>query len=379
MSRLAIAVFVVCLSVAFAAPFSSSNNNNNDVVSQMTMISNEDMAWEREIGDEVNKVMMPRAMIAANNNNRANQQVNDMLQTNVQTSWTAAKATDDQHPAMDSTISNLRGVLDRLEMENVNDVAVQEAQTSSYASKRAQIQSMLALPQQAIAQRLQERQLCEKRAKSLQELTVTLASSIERTQQLVRVRQEQATHYSQTTTATKEITAKNKVTLAKIQQLLSGEIATEQSLNGGGGFDQVALRTQQPEDVLHTVQNLGSNLAALMGSKVSHGDVAVSNITATFGCPMCEKTADELKAISQRVSGELDDATKECARLTAAHREMDEADREKAISLKKDLEDLEEAERVHKAAAGVLQLQRANSQAVAKKMIGFFDSVASRT
>eukprot|EP00301_Raphidiophrys_heterophryoidea_P003986 c11770_g5_i1.p1 GENE.c11770_g5_i1~~c11770_g5_i1.p1 ORF type:complete len:404 (-),score=137.48 c11770_g5_i1:106-1266(-) len=381
-----VVVLLVCCGfvlASFATPFDTSTTSSSTALTEQNAISNQDMDWERDIGDEVNKLMQG-PLSKANPNTHATE--NDKLQANVQTTWAVAsdqKATSDQErsrpPAMDGSIANLRGVLDRLEMENVNAAAVHEAQTATYASKRAQLQSLLAMPQQAVIQRLQESQLCEKHTKALGELSGMLSSSLERVQQLVQVRREQATHYAQITTAAKELTEQNKAALTKIQQLVEGEVASEQTLNGGYHFDPIALRPQQPEDVLRSVQNLASNLGALMTEKLTHADAAVSSITETFACPKCEQKTEELKTIVERVSGELDDARKECARLAATHREIDEADRERVISLKKDLEDLEAAERVHKAATAALHQQRENSQAVAKKMIGFFDSVASRT
>jgi len=350
-------------------------NEMQDALSMATDVSgthDSDMAWQTAIQREVQAIMHGDAHEAT-----------DSQQTNVQVAWTVGKdnsspdkaAAKPRPPVLDSSISNLRGVLDRLEMENVNAVAVHEAQTSTYAAKKATLQSMLAGPQQAVAERLQQRQLCDKQVKALEQLSGSLSSSVEQVQALTRIRHEQAAHHTQITSAAKDLTLKNKATLDQIRRLVEAEVAAEQAINGGYHFDPVTLRTQQPEDLLRSIKGLASNLGSLMDDKLAHTDAAVQNITAAFHCAACEEKAAALTSIAQRIGNELSDMKHQCVVLAEAHREVDAADREKVISLKKDLEDIEQAEHIHAEANAALQQQRAEAEHVAKKMVGFYQNI----
>jgi len=281
-------------------------------------------------------------------------------------------------PKLDDTIANLRSLMDHVQLENVNALANQDAIQSSYASKKALIQSMLAGPQQAVIARSEQRLLCDREVKSLGELDGIVGKASQRGDEISRMRQQQSAHYTDMTSTIKELTRRNMDSLSQIESLLKEELVAEKTLNGGMHFDPVSLRQQPPESMLQHAKELTQNLQTLMATKLAHHDEALQKINNAFACPDCEVAKSKLQEASAVVKSDLSSSRERCAVMAEAHRPLDEADREKVLALKKDLEDLEAAEKVHKAAEAALEEERKQSQHVAQKMIGFYQSIPAK-
>jgi hypothetical protein len=278
-------------------------------------------------------------------------------------------------PKLDDTISNLRALMEHSQMENVNSVANQDALTSSYASKKALIESLLAGPQQAVVARAEERLLCDKEVRALEQLEGIVGGAVERGHSISQMRKDQAAHYTDMTETIKKLNLKNLATLDQVHKLIEQEIAAEKDINGAVHFDPVALRQQQPEDMLRHAEELTANLISLMTAKMSHHDEALSQIKGAFACPECESAATQLQTAGAVVRSDLETAKHKCAAMIESHRALDESDREKVLALKKDLEDIEAAEKVHQAAELALKDERQRAQHVAEKMIGFYQNL----
>jgi len=281
-------------------------------------------------------------------------------------------------PKLEDTISNLRSLMDHIEMENVNSVANQDAVVSSYASKKALVESMIAGPQQAIIARTEQRQMCEREVKALNDLDGVVGKAIQRSHDIAEMRTQQSSSYVDMTSTIKQLTQKNIVTLQQVSVLLKQELASEAALNGGVQFDPVSLRQQPPENMLRHADELTGGLLALMNDKLGHQEIALEKIKRAFACPECEEANKKLGEAAAIVQLDLREARERCAVQAESHRALDEADREKVIALKKDLEDIEAAEKVHKAAEQALSEERKMSQHVAEKMIGFYQSLPAK-
>lgn len=329
-------------------------------------------SWEQKINDEVNQILK--------SHNALNVDGKLEGQSHAEVDWTIASQLPETNerprpPLLESTISNLRTLMDHIELENVNAVAVQDATSSSYASKKALIESMLAVPQQAVIARGEQRGLCEREVKALLKLEGIVGEAINRGDTITKMRGDQAAHYTQMTSTIKSLTQKNIETLDEVLSLLGDELVAEVTNNGGVHFDPVALRLRAPEDMIKHAQELTSNLVTLMHSKLNHHDQALEQIKKAFGCADCEQAAAKLKDATSTIKNDLKAAKEKCAFLAESHRALDESDREKVLALKKDLEDIETAERVHQAAEAALQQERKQAQHAAEKMLGLFNTV----
>eukprot|EP00301_Raphidiophrys_heterophryoidea_P019299 c4258_g1_i1.p1 GENE.c4258_g1_i1~~c4258_g1_i1.p1 ORF type:complete len:438 (+),score=141.66 c4258_g1_i1:59-1315(+) len=279
-------------------------------------------------------------------------------------------------PPLDTNINNLRLIVDRLEIENVNAQSVKQAQGSAFMAKRAQIRSMLSIPQQAVIERLEQRQLCDKHVKALEQLAGMVNTSVGHVMELTEVRKQQMQHHVTVTQAAKSLTQLNRHTLEKIQQLVQGEVQAEVVVNNGGyHFDPVLLRQQEPEKILHSIQDLTQSLESLMAEKLAFADGAVKDVEVAFTCHNCDVKVAALITVAAQVESELSEVRHECVMLAQAHRQLDQADREKVIALKKDLQNLDESERVRKEAEINLAQHRSDAQHTANKVIGFYQNV----
>lgn len=284
-------------------------------------------------------------------------------------------------PKLDATISNLRGVMDRLAMENVNSLANREAIGASFASKRAALEALLAPAQQGLVARQEQRKVCNQEHKALVKLGGVVAGAIEHDLEMEKMREDQTTHYTQVTQALKQVTDKNKATLAKVLELVEEEIG-EEKRSGAAHFDPVSLRLRQPDDILQHIKQLTTNLGAVMDEKLANQDAALEGISQAFTCKDCEETTKALQTARGEIDTqlrELKGTEKDCSLMAEVHRGLDEADREKVMGLRKELDDLNEAERVHTAAEEALETQRKAGEHVAQKMVGFYQNLPRKS
>jgi hypothetical protein len=119
---------------------------------------------------------------------------------------------------LDDAISNLRSLTDKIELENVNSIANQDAQFSSFAAKKAKIQSLLAGPQQAVINRGEQRALCDREVSSIQQLKDVVAKAVERGHAIAEMRREQSKHYTEMTLTVKRLTQRNVDTLNEVRR-----------------------------------------------------------------------------------------------------------------------------------------------------------------
>jgi hypothetical protein len=217
---------------------------------------------------------------------------------------------------------------------------------------------------------------------------------------------------------------------AQVKSLLTEELDAEKDINGAVHFDPVALRQQQPEDMLRHSQELTGNLMSLLESKVKNHEDALEKIKQAFSCPKCEEEARNLQDAAVQVSPSmiqklqlfffvnffvlfvtektivwlnckttnyalqfdgsflavcafdqlqlttlLQETKERCATMAESHRALDQADREKVLALKRDLEDVETAERVHQLAEESLEKERKIAEHTAQKMLGFYQNI----
>jgi len=339
--------------------------------------SDKTLSWESRVQHEVDNIIKSHGAVRAVDGEQAD------VQLATSSEWTIPASLPDGHerprpPKLEDTISNLRALMDHIEMENINSVANQDAVGSSYASKRALVESMIAGPQQAVIARTEQRQLCDREVKALSELDGIVGKAIERSREIAVMRGQQASSYVDMTNTIKQLTQKNIITLQEVTRLLKEEIETEKSLNGGVQFDPVSLRQQPPENMLRHADELTGGLLALMNEKLGHQEIALDKIKRAFACPECEEANKKLGDAAAVVQSDLRTARERCAVLAESHRALDEADREKVIALKQDLEDIEAAEKVHQAAEQTLSEERKQSQHVAQTMIGFYQSLPAK-
>jgi hypothetical protein len=338
-------------------------------------------SWERRVAQEVDNIVKSHRDGAGFRPHVDGEQ--DNVEVSAQSEWTIPPSLPTgqerpRPPKLEDTISNLRVLMDNIAMENVNSVANQDAVGSSYSSKKAQIESMLAVPQQAVIARTEQRQMCDHEVKALSELEGIVGKAIQRGREISELRTQQSNHYSDMTNTIRQLTKKNIDTLAQVSELLKKELEMERVTTGGFHFDPVALRSQPPEDMLHHASELTGNLQSLMESKLSHHNEALAKIQKAFACPECEEASKKLQQAASVVQSDLHEARERCAIQAESHRALDEADREKVLALKKDLEDIEAAERIHHAAEAALTEERKMAQHVAEKMVGFYQSLPAK-
>jgi len=157
--------------------------------------------------------------------------------------------------------------------------------------------------------------------------------------------------------------------------LLAQELSTEKEINGADQFDPVALRQEQPTDMLRHAQELTGNLMGLLQAKLKNHEDALEKIKQAFSCPKCEEESRNLEVAASQLTTLLQETKEKCAVMGESHRAIDQADREKVLALKRDLEDVETADRVHQLAEESLQKERKVAEHTAQKMLGFFQNV----
>lgn len=275
-------------------------------------------------------------------------------------------------PQLDTSIGNLLGVVDRLVMENADAISNQEALTSSYLAKKSEIEGKLAVPQQQLRARFEQRQLCDKAEKAMGRLDDIVKNGLDREKQISEMREYQSTHYSDMTSTMKLLTEKNQRTLYKIQGYINIEITNEQKIDGSVQFDPVALRQREPEDMLNSSKQLSINLGTILQQKMENENKALTEISKAFSCPVCDEKAKRLQEISGSIKDSRDKKRVQCQNLAESHRILDEADRETSLALQKELNDLETAKRLRDEAELSLKQQRNQAEHVAKKMVGFY-------
>jgi len=333
-------------------------------------------SWERRVAQEVDNI------IRSHSDGAMKSVVGEQM--NVESEWTIPSSLpqgqDRPRPPqeLNQRSDEMRNLLDGFQLEDVNSVANQDAIDASFASKKAHIQSMIAVPQQSVIARTEQRQMCDHEVKALSDLDGIVGKAIQRGGEISQLRSQQSSHYSDMTNTIRQLTQKNIDTLAQVSDLLKKEIEAEKAINGAVHFDPVALRQQAPEDMLRHADELTGNLLSLMQSKMSHHNEALTKIQKAFGCPECEEAANKLQEAASVVQSDLKAARERCAIQSEAHRSLDEADREKVLSLKKDLEDIEAEERVHRNAEEKLKEQRQSSEQVVRNTIGFLNTLGAK-
>jgi hypothetical protein len=330
--------------------------------------------WDSDVLAEVKKVIETHSKLI-------NDKANSLGEQNeIQTSWQVDDNKDHAEerprpPGLDGTIGNLVGVMDRLTMENANAVSSAEAMNSDYEGKKADIESRLAVPQQALKTRLEQRRICDQEESAMSQLESIISKAVSREEEIAGMRATQASHYSQMTAAMKHLTEKNQATLGKIISLLSMELTAERDISGSQQFDPVSLRQRQPEDMLRHAKELSSNLGVILDQKLQNQNQALVEISKAFACAECEEKAKRLREILGGIESEFSAKKLECDTMAESHRPLDEADRERTMSLNKELQDLEDANKVRLDAERSLKEQRDQAEHVAKKMVGFYQNL----
>jgi len=301
-------------------------------------------------------------------------------QSNSQLNWQVYSTTDQpverpRPPQLDASIGNLLNIADRLVMENADAISNDEALMSAYLAKKSEIDGKLAVPQQQLLLRYEERQLCEKEEKAMSKLHEVVINGLNREKQISDMRATQSAHYLSMTNTMRALTERNQQILNQIQFMISIEIGNEQKINGSDQFDPIALRQRTPEDILNQSNQLSSDLGNILQEKMENENKALVEISQAFSCPVCDEKSQRLQQISEMIKTIKENKRIECQNLAESHRVVDETDRETSLALKRELSDLENAHSLRDQAEKSLKDQRNQAEHVAKKMVGFYQNL----
>jgi hypothetical protein len=323
------------------------------------VVSNE---WEQSIMREVNKLVHPETRSFGD-----------------QALWQAAATPLDverpRPPQLDNTISDLRTVADRIALENINAAAIREASEANFRSKETELLSQLAIPQQAIETRKQQRTLCEGEVAALIDLQTSVGKAIDHGKAVSRIREDQSVRFHEASVVAKRLTDRTRAALDKITTLTKGELEAEATINGAMHFDPITLRQQPPEDMLRNALSLIDSLVVILTTKMAKQEAAFTTIAESLSCPACANGTVALSAVAAEVEIRLAASRAKCEKLSKESQPLDEADHEKILTLSKDLEEVVAADKLRQAAEANLEEQREQAKHVTDKMIGFYKNI----
>jgi len=280
-------------------------------------------------------------------------------------------------PQLLGTVSSLRSVGDKVKLESLNALAVNEASNSKYRSKQSSLQSNLVVPTQGVETRKQQLELCQSDIKTLLTLQDSVGRAIDHGIAVQTIRESQAIHFHESSQRVRQLNTINRGNLIQLQNLMRKELLTEAVTNGGTVFDTLSLRRRTPEDVLEQIVSLTQSLLDLLDTKMRVFENTVDTIAQAFTCPTCESGDAQLKQIASDVQQQLTQTRSACAQLEESFHVVDQTDREKIFVLSKELEEMLAEEKLRDNAEKDLAKQRAQSILATDKMVGFLNHIPS--
>jgi len=98
-----------------------------------------------------------------------------------------------------------------------------------------------------------------------------------------------------------------------------------------------------------------------------------------FSCTDCQDKSQRLSEVSSAIQSSSNLKKVECEALALSHRVLDEADREKILSLKKQFQDLETVHKLREDAEKILQVERVKAEQAARKMVGLYQVMPKKS
>lgn len=294
-----------------------------------------------------------------------------------QTGW--ATGLEDGEPSRKTTmvIDKHSGVInkisDRLEFEIVDSVAHHDQINALTSSKSATLQSMLLPSENALTERSLARRMCEQESVALSKLQMEITDSVERAEELAVTRTAQQKRYGGITKDIHDLTTANLKKLNEIKALLTAELGIERDDAGGLHFDPVALRLRTPEEMLAQSTSMIGDVSQNTIAKEAAQDATLKVIARAFDCPKCDASTVQLKGLKNKTIEDHATSSAACISLAESHRPSDEADRESAITLRRDLGDLEAARRLRESMGTELEALRRTGIHTGAKLKGFFE------
>merc|ERR1712048_8843 len=274
---------------------------------------------------------------------------------------------------IDKHSGTVNKIMDRLEYEIVDSIAHHDQINALTSSKSATLQSTLLPAENGLTEQSLERRMCDQQTAALTKLEVEIADSVERAEELAATRDTQSNRYGGITKDIHALTSANLKKLAEIRQLLKAETDIERDDAGGLHFDPVALRLRTPEEMLTQALDMLESVSLNTISKEAAQDATIKTIAKAFDCPKCDASTVQLKVLKNKTREDHAISAASCVSLAELHRPSDESDREKAITLRRDLDDLGAARRLRESMGTELESLRRTGIHTGSRLKGFFE------
>jgi hypothetical protein len=274
---------------------------------------------------------------------------------------------------IDKHMLTLNKISDSIEYEVVDSVAHNDQLNALTSSKVAGLQSMLAPSECGLTERSLGRRICDQQAAALTHLQTELEDCVERADEMADVRALQSKRYGGITEEIHELTTANMKAIDEVVAILKAEALLESRDAGGLHFDPVSLRLRDPNEMLDQSLAIVQEVKGGVLLKEASQTRLLAEIKTAFDCKECDASATQLRALKTQTHADHTKATNACISMAEIHRPSDEVDREKAITLRRDLDDMESARKLREKTNLQLNSLRKTTIHTTSKLKGFLD------
>lgn len=217
--------------------------------------------------------------------------------------------------------------------------------------------------------RAEERASCDAEVNTLGVTDATLTDALNSSVERAKIRETRTKMYAEAGQSVNEVTRKAKSTLDVVQSTLRNELRKENAkgISGENLFNDDGFQ-QAPASQISGLLAMSKNLDELMDRHVETNDGDTQVTASVLDCPACEITNGKLQQLSAKVKIDLESRRTTCRILSEGHRVLDEAAKDRLVTIKKALEQLATTRRLRSTAEAEAELQRKQANRIANEL-----------
>merc|ERR1712048_815529 len=239
------------------------------------------------------------------------------------------------------------------------------------AGEQADLENEMAKIKMVMRRRAEERATCEAEVNTLAVTDDTLTKALDSSAERAKVRETRTKLYAEAAQSVKEISRKAKGILDVVKSSLKSELRQENTkdIRGEDLIDDDGFQ-QSPATQLSGLLAMSKNLDELMSHHIETSDADTQVVASVLDCPACETTNGKLQKLSSQVKLDLENKRMACKIMSEGHLVLDDAARDRQVTIKKSLDQLANTRRLRAASEAEAELQRRQANKIANELRG---------